>query len=74
MFSGEDEDYELYGDVPVREEGHGYVVVDMYTCKTWMDVRQLQRSRRHSIEVEDAVAYRHARTSTTYGETELPGF
>jgi hypothetical protein len=41
MFSGEDEDYELYGDVLVREEGHGYVVVDMYTCKTWMDIRQL---------------------------------
>jgi hypothetical protein len=33
MFSGEDEDYECK-DVLVREEGHGYVVVDMYTCKT----------------------------------------
>jgi hypothetical protein len=41
MFSAEDEDYEMYGDVLVREEEQGYVVVDMYTCKTWTDVTQL---------------------------------
>jgi hypothetical protein len=52
-------------------KGRGYVVaVDMYTHVRLGWTSDNNDPQEHSIEVGDAVAYRHARTSTTYTEKQ----
>jgi hypothetical protein len=50
MFSGEDDDYEWYGDALLEPSGKGFIVVAMCTHIAWMDTRTFPNDHPGVIE------------------------